>query len=759
MKQLYYLIIILFVASLGTNAQNAMRREGKIKVIVNGDTLRNPWAGGFHAPQFCEVDIDNDGLKDLAVLNRGILASGATSHGFKILTFKNVGSNGQIAYNHMPEWEALFPPLMFWIKMDDLNCDGVTDLIASNQSQYPSLIWFEGKRTANDLIYFEYRDTLITSDVFAPVGLSRIHYPGVSDLDRDGDLEFVNFGDFGTFVMYNNTAIETSGSCQDTVGHEIAANCWGDFNVTASGVNLNAVCPFKTGPEPNDNGAGSGRHNGGALLLIDLDGDNDDDAIYSDIDKSNLFALYNGGDSSYAVIDAVDNNFPSYDIPARITYYPLAFAIDANNDGKKDILAAPSDALNSSSKNATWLYENISTNDSIKLQLKQTDFLEDGMIELGTGAFPVFVDVNGDSLIDLVVGNNGYFRDSLILTAQLALFINVGTPEVPVFELVDDDWLNFSAYYPAETIMTLRPTFGDIDGDGDLDLFLGDTSGYVMFFEDTSSAGNPMAFAAPQRRYFDMYAGKYSAPFIYDVNGDGLLDFLIGNRSGRVRYFENRGTLATPQFDPVPTNSLFGAVNASTALSLFGYSAPIITTLDSTGQLYLLTGNEEGRIYGYEFNPDSIYTGSFNQVFDNYSDIDAGERTAITIADVTNDGKPEMIVGNYRGGLSFYTLSDTIEDILPPVSVGADIARAVGLTLAPNPTTGDVLFTVSGLLPNQPATYSVTSVLGAVVFTGNIQAPSENWSTVIRFDQFPAGLYIVNLSQGSMSKSIKLIKY
>ncbi len=751
--------MLLIATTFLVNAQNAMRRESKIKVVVNGDTLRNPWAGGLHTPQFSEVDIDGDGFKDLVVFNRAILASTTTSNGYKILTFKNEGVPGQLAYRHKPEWEVLFPRLMFWMKMDDINCDGIDDLIAANQSQVPNIIWYEGMRTPDNLIYFEYRDTLNTSDKYAPVGLSRTHYPGVSDLDRDGDLDFVNFDFFGTFIQYNSTAVETKGSCQDTVGHEISESCWGEFTVAVAGVNLHATCPFKTGPMPFDGGAGSGRHNGGSLLLIDLDGDNDDDAIYTEVDKHNIFALYNGGDSSHAVIDVVDNNYPSYDVPARITNYPLAFAIDAFNNGKKNVVVAPSDPYNSASKNTTWLYENISTNDSVKLKLKQTDFLEDGMIELGLGAFPVLVDVNADSLLDLVVGNHGYYRDSLVATAQLALFLNIGTPEVPMFELVDDDWLNFSAYYPAETIMTLRPAFGDIDGDGDLDLFVGDTSGYISFFEDTASQGNPMALNAPVRRYFDVFAGKYSAPFVYDVNGDGLMDLLVGNRLGRVRYFENRGTLTAPLFDPVPTNSLFGEVNASSFFSLYGYAAPIITSLDSTGKLYLLTGNEEGQIYGYEFNPDSIYRGSFLQVFNNYSDIDVGERTALTIADITKDGKPEMIVGNYRGGLEFYTLSDSIEDIIPPVSVAANVVRELGLSLFPNPTSGEVLLTVTGVQPNQPFSYTVTNMLGAVVFSETAQPTADSFTSIMSFGQFPAGLYIVNLSQGPLSKTIKLIKY
>jgi hypothetical protein len=287
---------------------------------------------------------------------------------------------------------------------------------------------------------------------------------------------------------------------------------------------------------------------------------------------------------------------------------------------------------------------------------------------------------------------------------------------------------------------------------------VGDTSGYVTFFENLAGrADTIMNFAPPVLNYFDMYAGRsYSAPFLYDVNADGLTDFLMGKDSGKIMYFENNGTTTAPSFDAIPTNPFFGGVDVSTDFSLFGYSGPVITTLDSTGQLYLISGNEEGKIYGYEFNPDSIYAGAFLQVFDSYSGIDAGERSAITVADVTNDGKPEMIVGNYRGGLEFYTLSDTIENI---ISVPILATVNVGVSVFPNPTTGDVSLNVSGLKVNQMLTYSVTSMLGKMVHANTVHPSQDNWSGEIPFGQFPAGLYIVNVSQGAVSKSIKLIKY
>jgi len=40
-----------------------------------------------------------------------------------------------------------------------------------------------------------------------------------------------------------------------------------------------------------------------------------------------------------------------------------------------------------------------------------------------------------------------------------------------------------------------------------------------------------------------------SAPFLYDLDGDGLRDLLVGQfGGGRVRVYENRGTRGAPRF-------------------------------------------------------------------------------------------------------------------------------------------------------------------------------------------------------------------
>ena len=79
------LFILLVVSSFLTFSQNHFRYD-QIQVINSvGDTIKNPFGGGFNAPQFSEIDLNFDGIKDLFVFDRdtGYYLIGANDPGFR----------------------------------------------------------------------------------------------------------------------------------------------------------------------------------------------------------------------------------------------------------------------------------------------------------------------------------------------------------------------------------------------------------------------------------------------------------------------------------------------------------------------------------------------------------------------------------------------------------------------------------------------------------------------------------------------------
>src|SRR5689334_21889080 len=99
-----------------------------------------------------------------------------------------------------------------------------------------------------------------------------------------------------------------------------------------------------------------------------------------------------------------------------------------------------------------------------------------------------------------------------------------------------------------------NPTFADIDGDGDLDAFIGRIDGTTQFFRNTGTATAP-GFLSEPGNFGLPDVGRSANPTLADIDGDGDFDAFVGANDndifndaydGVTRFFRNTGSTAAP---------------------------------------------------------------------------------------------------------------------------------------------------------------------------------------------------------------------
>ncbi|MBR3550526.1 MAG: T9SS type A sorting domain-containing protein [Bacteroidales bacterium] len=641
MSSRLFSLILSFSLSLSTlSAQVAhfdygFERNADVPVVENGQTLALPWVGGLNSVHFSEVDLNLDGEPDLL---------GFEKHGNRILPFLRVGGG----YQYAPQYARRFPDLHDWAILHDYDHDGRADIFTYGLA---SIRVF--RNISADSLRFELVADPLTAfyyNGYTNIYTSPDDYLVVEDIDSDGHLDILNFWVMGRFVHHLRNYADAGNPFDFRLENE----CWGHFEEAAdnNAVTLFSDCDNKSGDDHT-------RHTGSSMLLHDFDGNGLPDLLLGDVDSPYNILLYNHGSLSDARMTVQDTAWP-LQMPINLYSMPAASFVTLPGRNSPSLVVSPSDPSLTKSQdlNSVWVYDY--DTDLQQFTLSQTDFLQREMIDAGSGCHPVLYDFDGDGLTDLFLGNYGQFDSAEVVngwleshfSSSVRYYRNTGTASVPVFTLQNRDFGNLKSF----GFRALHPTFGDFDGDGLPDMLCGREDGtLVLVSHQRLLTGSGLL----TEQYAGVDAGDYSAPQFFDLDGDGKGDLIVGNRRGLLSFFRNTGT-SVADFQKI-TDTLGGVDMRDFTQSYFGYSVPCFYR-DAQQGTVLFCGGELGEVSYYkdiDGNLDGLFTKAEVRMPETVNGValpfKEGRRVAPAVADLASDGRPELVLGNWAGGVAFFT--------------------------------------------------------------------------------------------------------
>lgn len=714
---IFFSLLLSTVSAQVAHFDYGFERNADVPVVENGQALRLPWGGGLNSVRFSEIDLNLDGVPDLL---------GFEKHGNRILPFLRVGGS----YLYAPQYARRFPDLHDWALLHDYDHDGRADIFTYGLA---SIRVF--RNISADSLRFELVADPLTAfyyNGYTNIYASPDDYLVVEDIDSDGHLDILNFWVMGRFVHH----LRNYADAGEPFDFRLEDECWGHFEEAAdnNAVTLFSDCDNKSGDDHT-------RHTGSSMLLHDFDGNGLPDLLLGDVDSPHNILLYNHGTLADARMTAQDTAWP-LQMPINLYSMPAVSFVTLPGRNSPSLVVSPSDPSLTKSQdlNSVWVYDY--EPDLQQFVLSQTDFLQREMIDVGSGCHPVLYDFDGDGLTDLFLGNYGQFDSAEVVngwleshfSSSVRYYRNTGTASVPVFTLQNRDFGNLKSF----GFRALHPTFGDFDGDGLPDMLCGREDGtLVLVPHQRLLTGSGLL----TEQYAGVDAGDYGAPQFFDLDGDGKGDLIVGNRRGLLSYYRNVGTDIF-QFQKI-TDTLGGVDMRDFTLSYFGYSVPCFYR-DAQRGTVLFCGGELGEVSYYkdiDGNLDGLFTKAEVRMPETVGGVampfKEGRRVAAALADLTGDGRPELVLGNWAGGVAFFAGAE------PPVHTSMPSYAQSRLRVWPNPVRDVVR--VEGEGPLQFV--AVYDLYGRVIMqvTGLADRLAE-----VNVSALPSGVYFLRTAAGMM---------
>ena len=139
--------------------------------------------------------------------------------------------------------------------------------------------------------------------------------------------------------------------------------------------------------------------------------------------------------------------------------------------------------------------------------------------------------------------------------------------------------------------------------------------------------------------------GSYAKPYLVDHDGDGDRDLYVGESAGRIIYLQNQGA----EQSPVWVNQSFLTDSTGVTLDAGNYPTPVVVPTSGIDSYDLWVGNSNGELAWYQQKTKNPFTWKLN--INPFNSLDVGSYATPTLVDYDRNETFDMVVGNISGTL------------------------------------------------------------------------------------------------------------